>query len=116
MYTLHGFIHCLQYAETFLVPSSPRSKGVRNLIPQRGKKITSHRVTAGCTCPTPGGATHDIIDLYVYYEYLLADGSKESSRKTFPNCPQTANKLSPGHLFPRLWTTVPRVVAWGGCH
>lgn len=107
MYTLHGFIHCLQCAETFLVPSSPRFKGVRNLVPKREKKITCHRVATGCTCPTPGGATHDIIDLYVYYEYSLADGSKESSRKTFSNWPETADKLAPEPLFCRPWTTVP---------
>lgn len=112
MYTLHGFIHCLQCAETFLVPSSPRFKGVRTLVPEREE---NHRSQSGYRLhlPSSRGRTHDVIDLYVYYEHSLADGSKESSRKTFSSWPETADKLAPEPLFPRPWSTVPWSCAVG---
>ena len=109
MYTIHGFMHCLKCAETFLVSSSTSFKGVRSLTPQRGNRIVSHR-RGGCrlhVAQLQGVPRIDVIDLYVYYENFLADGSKESQGRLFLISPKSPVGWSRGHLSPRPWTTVP---------
>lgn len=114
LYTEHGFIHCLQGAEISLVPSSTKFTGVRNLTPQKRKRIAqSPRLLQVALCTTPGVPLTYIIRLYVYSKKFLADGSEVSRESLFLIIPESPMGWSPGHLFLSPGTVAPHSCAMG---